>query len=404
MKRKILVCSLLLFLLGCAGPSRAFKQQLPPVSEACGVLKEFRGEYSYGGVGDGAQSNDGELAVWVIFHSPNTANQLVELFPQCQSSGKAYVLAALYHSDQAAFQKLTNAFCQEPGDIITGSGCTESSETRAELVVEMQRSRSTMAFHPSTPPYRFSSMNFLGSHRDVYAEQRAWEEARNAEMTRGFAAFVNNPKLAAFTNLFQVDEPNVGRGYTQGVYFSGSTELAAYLVPREKLAFPAMVEVIFPETNQVAQVGIEPAELMNELRDLTGLPFLKQVDEELGVTCVRIRAAGDRFHWDTKEVEHFENVLQTKVPIDRWVHFIVDAGTKRHRMISFYHPKGTDIYVVDYSLFDNPDWRNQYAKITGKKPTMMAPLAEGIWNEPDPIFTPVVDRAGRLTLVNSPKM
>ncbi|MDB6068776.1 MAG: hypothetical protein JWR26_4984 [Pedosphaera sp.] len=122
-----------------------------PKSEAWVILENYSGVYAFGGVGIAGIPTRGEIALWDIYNSPNAAQQLVELFPQCEPSGKAYVLAALYHADKKAFQPLADAFCKEPGFIGTARGCNFSSETRGELVAEMQSTNSIMAFNPSKP-------------------------------------------------------------------------------------------------------------------------------------------------------------------------------------------------------------------------------------------------------------
>lgn len=376
------------------------EDSLPAVGEACEVIKHFRGEYSYGGWGLGAESNDGELAVWVIYHSPDAAKQLASIYAECQPSGKAYVLAALFHADKKAFRNLTNSFCGEPGYIIMASGCVGGAVSRPELVVQMQRTNSSIAFNPSRKPYRHSAMEFRGDDRDVYEEERQRTSEQEASRELAYAALASNPGLSAFTNLFRVEEAEMEDGIISGVYFSGPTQWMAHLIPKESLSYPTMVEIIFPSSNKVAQVGIVPAELLGELQKLVRVPFIGQLDKQLGVTCVRIRAAGDRLHWNTEAVTKFEQVLQTGISVRRWVQFIVDADPHKKRMISFFHPQGTDIYVVKGSLLENPDWRAQYRELTKEEPKKIRGSLDS-WAEPSDSFIPVVSSAGSLRLVPS---
>jgi hypothetical protein len=122
---------------GCREPRPAVVVgDLPDVCEACTVLQNFQGEYSYGGCGNTPESTDGELAVWTIYHSPDAVERLVRVFPQCGPTGQAYALAALCRLDQPAFQSLTNAFCKTNDDIRVGSGCMLDAVPRARLLVK----------------------------------------------------------------------------------------------------------------------------------------------------------------------------------------------------------------------------------------------------------------------------
>jgi hypothetical protein len=391
-----------LFALAAGQASASAKDNPPTVLEACEVLKNFRGEYSYGGLGLGAESNDGELALWVITRSPDATATLTSLYSQCRVSGKAYILAALYHKNRKAFSALTNDFFQDIGEVVVGSGCEGWTVSRSDLVAQMQNSKSPLAFRPSRKPLRRTAMTFTGSERDVYEElhQERQEEMESKE--RALEALARNPKLAAFTNMFFVDDAEDGRGSTSGVYFIGADQWSADFLPKAALSFGSMIETVFPKSNGVVQVGISPNELLDELKHLTELPFLKEMNKSLPVDCVRIRAAGDRLHWNSDEVAKFEEVLKTGVPLRDWVYFIVDAGSRPNRMIGFYHPKGCDIYVVDGLLFENPDWREQYRKLTGNKPKRTKGLG-GLpsWENPDSKYLPVVDRSGTLRLFPS---
>ncbi|MFO1512863.1 MAG: hypothetical protein U1F83_08135 [Verrucomicrobiota bacterium] len=369
-------------------------RRLPSVVDAREVLRNFRGEYSYGGLGLGAESNDGELALWVITHSHDASKTLTELYPECSVSGKAYILAALYHLNRKTFRALTNDFCQDVDLVAVGSGCIGWTVSRPELIAAMQNRKSPLTFLPARKPVRRSAMTFTGDDQDVYEEQRREARQELESKQRAFNSLLYNPALAQFTNLFHLDDLEEANGYVSGVYFSGTEQWRGDLLPRTALNFDGMVEVVFPSSNGVVHVGLDPVELFDELRRLTELPFLKQLDEKLPISCVRIRAAGDRFHWDSSEAAPFEATLRTGVPLRDWVHFIVDVGVKPRKMISFYHPRNTDLYVVEHWLFENPNWREQYRKLTGKKPKKN-------WESPDSKYVPVVDKTGRLKLVSA---
>ena len=351
---------------GCREPHFS-KSSLPNVSEACVVLENFKGEYSYGGWGLGAESNDGEVATWTIYHSPDAAQRLVQLFPRCGPSGQAYALAALYRLDKAAFRSLTNAFCSQNGDIHVASGCIGGVETRTELVKQLQRPNSALAFYPSRPPYRSSSMQFRGDNRDVYEEERKREEERTAAAARGLEA-LGSSALRVFTNLFGVEEAtDLSDGSISGLYFSGP-EWSANLVPKKQLAVKCMVEVVFPRSNNVFQVGIAPGDMMGALKEVSSVPFLRILDRESGVTGLRLRAAGDRLHWNSDEVIKIERALKTGSPLKDWAQIIIDVGSHPREYVEVFHPLGSDIYAVTGGFKVCADWRTQYRKLTGKLP------------------------------------
>src|SRR5207248_2633227 len=106
----------------------------------------------------------------------------------CLPSGQAYALAVLRQLDKSAFQSLTNAFCQLNEDIHVASGCIGWTEKRTELVLQMQRPNSVLAFHLSNVPYRKFSMSFRGDHRDVYEEGRKYNQEHEASAARALAA------------------------------------------------------------------------------------------------------------------------------------------------------------------------------------------------------------------------
>lgn len=384
----------------CRQP-RFSSSSLPSVSQACVVLGNFKGEYSYGGWGIGAESNDGEIAAWTIYHSPGGAEQLVQVFPRCGPSGQAYVLAALCSLDKAAFRSLTNAFCSQSGGVYVASGCCGDLESRTELVRQMQRPHSALAFNPSRPPRRHSSMQFRGATRDVYEEVRKEEQERAAAAARGLEA-LGRPQLRVFTNLFRVEDATDLSGYSiSGVYLSGPG-WRADLLPRERLAVEAMAQVVFPTSNNVVQVGIAPEDLMKVLREVSRAPFLQILDRELGITGVRLRAAGDRLHWNTDEVTKIERALKTRAPLNDWAQIIIDVGSHPREYVELFHPAGSDVYAVIGGFKVCADWRKQYLKLTGKVPDTFPhirfPKAK---NEP---HYPVVNSEGVVRLVPGGEM
>jgi hypothetical protein len=388
--------SFLFVFAGCHTSPPSVMSTLPDPLEACSVLQTFKGEYSYGGWGLGAESNDGELAVWTIYHSPGAVPRLAQVFHNSGPSGQAYALAALYRLDKAAFQSLTNNFCQQSGDICVGSGCSGWSETRAGLVLKMQNRNSVFAFDPAHPPRR--ELTFRGDQRDVYEESRRFKQERTSEAERGLAA-LQRRELCLFTNLFRVEDATESEnGSIGGVYFD-APEWSANLLPKESFAFKAMVEVVFPKSNDVVQVGLAGGGLSKVLKAMSAARFLRVLDRESKVTGVRLRAAGERFHWDSGRVIKIESALKTGVPLRNWAQVIIDVGTKSREYVEIFHPLETDIYVITGGLKACEDWRKQYRRLTGKSPSDFPHVRFG--KDSNSPHYPVVNGTGQLRLVPS---
>src|SRR5439155_11488980 len=134
-----------------------------------------------------------------------------------------------------------------------------------------------------------------------------------------------SPQLSIFTNLFRVEHAtDLSGGRIYGVYFSGP-EWTANLLPKEQFALKGMVEVVFPKRNNVFQVGIGPSDLMKALKEVSDAAFLQILHRELGVTRVRLRAAGDRLHWSTDDVTRIERVVKTGRQLKDWAQIIIDV-------------------------------------------------------------------------------
>jgi hypothetical protein len=220
--------------------------------------------------------------------------------------------------------------------------------------------------------------------------------------TPAFRILALHPKLSAYTNVFVVKEVDDETGCTVDVYFFGRSEWKGDFVPREKLACETTAELIFPKTGKLVEVGLSAEEVLAALREASQAPFLRDLQAQRQVG-VRLRAAGDRLHWETAEVKPYQKLLRNNglgsFPLKQWMHIILDLdqGQKpKGPMISLYHPKDSDLYVLsDSDFLDVDKWRNQYEQLTGRKAVRQRLFWEGLSEE----HVPVIDRAGNLRVL-----
>lgn len=211
--------------------------------------------------------------------------------------------------------------------------------------------------------------------------------------TPAFKMLEASPTLSPFTDLFEISELRAKEGCTLGVYFSGDQEWSGHFVPKKELACNAMAELIFQVgINDVVRAGLAPQQILDALREACSTASAAQLLKDAG--RVRLRAAGDRLHWDTQEVEGYRSILQQNgietPPTKDWMRVIFDLRDKK--MIGLYHAKASTVSVVDFGLFNNPQWREQYETLTGRK--------LGADDEfPSDQFCPLVDSEGNLRLL-----
>jgi tetratricopeptide (TPR) repeat protein len=216
--------------------------------------------------------------------------------------------------------------------------------------------------------------------------------------TPAFKMLETSPPLSSFTDLFSVSDLHAKEGSTYGVYFFGEEEWSGNFTPTANLPCQAMAELIFPvDTNDVISVGLTATQVLEALTEVCNAPFVQRLVNAEKPGKVRLRAAGNRLHWDTEEVENYRSILKAAgiepAPVRKWMKVILDLP--KGGMISMYHPFGEDLYIVDCWLSGNPSWRDQYQELTGKT------LSENPF--PDDKYCPVVDRKGRLRLIEKRK-
>jgi hypothetical protein len=202
-------------------------------------------------------------------------------------------------------------------------------------------------------------------------------------------------ELSAFSEMFSVSDVRAYYGSSMWLYFSDE-EWSGDFTPKTALSCSTMAELIFPiNTNNVVSVGLSPKQVIDALKDLCDTPFVCDLAGNEG--RVRLRAAGDRLHWNTEEIEELILILNNNgintPPLKSWMHAIIDLPNDK-RMISLFHPLESDLYIVgEFDLVKKASWRHEYQEISGMVLDDKSPYI-------DKKYCPVVDRKGTLRLLN----
>jgi hypothetical protein len=201
-------------------------------------------------------------------------------------------------------------------------------------------------------------------------------------------------QLPQFDEAFTFSQLSAKRGSVYPADEDGE-EWFADMTPRDPKLARTMVEQIFfidAKTDQV-KVSTTPDKLEHVLAELGQVPFVKRLMDIDPSNDYRLRAAGLYLHWDSKEVARIIKAFpadQPKPPpMDKWIYFIIDTkaeGAKQY--LSFYHPQGTDWFVMTSIPLGEPLTPAEIAQIKSQKPYT---------NE----VCPVINSQGRLQFVLS---
>jgi len=244
----------------------------------------------------------------------------------------------------------------------------------------------------TNPEYKGEKVELINSTPKSAPDLRA-EREKKAELT-AVQMFEQQKDLNAFKELFEVSHMSAKYGSSVWLYFNDE-EWSGDFIPKTNLPCRTMAELIFPiNSNDVVEVGLSPKEVTESLEDLIKTPFIRELIGENG--RIRLRAAGDRFHWDSEQVEEYMLILTNNgfnaPPLKTWTKAIIDLPDSK-KMISISHPRDSELYIVgQFDLVKKESWRKEYLKITGNVLDESSPYI-------DKKYCPVVNRAGTLQLL-----
>jgi len=260
-----------------------------------------------------------------------------------------------------------------------------------------------------------SSLNFLAGVRGGEAvlqrvpgdTQLVWGQGPTVEQliesvpdqSRGRRLFRETPSLRAFAERFAITDENAFRGGNSGADVDAEEILEATLSPRQSLGHASKVYVVFGLDKSGQPVVKQSPEMLRDvLYSALQTPFIQGLVSDRG--CVSLMTAGDKLHRHGRHVEPARQAMTqagwTLPELNRWARLYLDLNDavdwRMRRYIILYHPVGTEHFVVDRGLFENPAWREQIEQLTGK------PAVEFRESR----YIVIADRQGQLKLLDAP--
>lgn len=176
-------------------------------------------------------------------------------------------------------------------------------------------------------------------------------------------------ELKIFEKSFFIKDMSAFDGIISGVYFE-SEQWEGDFIPKSKYDYPWECNLVFPiEKDSSLIVGLIPENLIEAYKDFISNKFIKEFLNNSSNINIRIRAAGDRLHWDSDEVKNYYEILRSKGyevgDFKKWIEVIVDFDKKE--MISFYRPLHSNFYLVQLLTNYPKIWSNKFDHIAGKE-------------------------------------
>ncbi len=206
--------------------------------------------------------------------------------------------------------------------------------------------------------YQFNSEGgeIINSFKDLKAKtgSEIFKESFERSKNLGNQLLSQSAELSSFKNDFIISKCDAYLGTFAGIYFYESDQWSGDFHPKADSPFSWYCELAFPiNEDSTVQVGLKPSDLISAYNDLMLSPFINMLVTSTGFEELRIRASGDRLHWDSEEVKAYQSILiknkYVETNFTKWIHFIVDY--RSNKMISFYHPQNTTIFIMDYIGF-----------------------------------------------------
>jgi hypothetical protein len=190
-----------------------------------------------------------------------------------------------------------------------------------------------------------------GTDPAARSRREVWRE-EEAEATRqGQALLERSPLRKDYEEHFVISEVEAMKGLILGDSLEGPPWTAT-LTPKNKLAHPAKVEVVFPIKEDHAEATLKAQEMIAAMEKALQHPFVAERFKN-GATGLRMRTQGDRLHWDTRELREFIKQAKGSEPEDQvlrhWIYAIIDQPTEpRSRSFYLNAQTGEIIYKEGY--------------------------------------------------------
>ncbi len=162
--------------------------------------------------------------------------------------------------------------------------------------------------------------------------------------------------LMKFNQYFEIKNIDAKYGLVGGCYISQEQWMGHFKLI-SKIPCDCQAELVFPiDSTDSIIVGLTAEVLSRAFEEICNTPFVKKILSRNDKNQLRIRASGDRLHWDTKEVEIYRKILNdngiNSFKMNDWIQIILETyDDKGQHYIDYYHPIDSDIFIADDSMY-----------------------------------------------------
>jgi hypothetical protein len=335
------------------------------------ALVECSSVYCPGAIGRVAHDTAAKLAIIEIWKEPKAGQHLAALFPQCNATGQAYVLGALWHIDPAAFKRLAPQFLPGP-DIEVASFDVFWSESRSNLVRLLQETNRTLAF--DNPPITTDQQRALFA-ADIQAHKAIFE--RTSEWKQAVADY-------------QLGAPH------KHFFDSRTVEIR-----RKDLKIPYSVDWGWNKVGESWQPSIPIREVTAVIDEIDRTPFIQNLNHGVPLDILLFADHGNFYRQgmapdvSPQEDEHVTKAksLITAVGFSGTNRLVQVIARSSQGPLLLWHPFGSHLWVITWNIRMSKQWVQAYEQQTGLQ-------LEGPENAPGWVGT--CDDGGVLKMVRYP--
>ena len=329
--------------------------------------------YCPGRIGMTGRDTRAKLAIIKIWRGNNPKAHLLQLYPKCNVVGKAYVLAALWHFDATEFNNLSLEFERNKDPIEVMSADVGWSLRPSELVREMQRTNSTMAF--DNPPLTREELE-----RRIQADEITHYEALKK------------------TGEWKKAEEKYKLDFPRAAMVGWEVEIT-----RKSSKLPFTVDWNWDENTGDWHPDISIEEITAVIDEIDAAAFIQDIHKHTPLD-IYLETESENFY--THDLEDDLNRPQENKKIARIKILAKAAGfsgtnkwieiTARSEQVPLilWHPFGTQFWLITSNLKISPEWCDAYKKQTGIELTDME-TASG--------WAATCDNTGTLKMVRCPE-
>ncbi|MGH1362172.1 MAG: hypothetical protein ACRBF0_01360 [Calditrichia bacterium] len=210
------------------------------------------------------------------------------------------------------------------------------------------------------------------------------------------------PALQAFQKDFRITDIRFVGGSIAGLHLNENRkwkdafkDWKGTFVPHKEYSVPIEANIIFATSDdQTVHVDLQPMQIIYAMDEIT---LTDPGFDSLDISGIRMRAAGNRLHWESKEVREYMQLLERynepSAPLDSWVFFIVDTP---RGSVSFYHPMGSDIYICNTGLLNVDYWKSLYLQKLN-----VVDSSEKVYYQPLKTYCLVLDNKGNMRFLQA---